>query len=47
MKHQISITIDEEFLLQIRELIRKQRIFRNRSHIVECALFEFMKKKIQ
>ena len=45
MKTRLSISIDEEILTQIRELMRKERIFRNKSHVVECAIYEFLKNK--
>ncbi len=45
MKTRITVSIDEEFIPQIRELMRKERVFRNKSHIIEHAIFEFLKKK--
>ena len=38
MKHRISISIDEELIPQMWELMRRQRIFRNKSHLVEEAI---------
>jgi len=37
MKHKISVSIEEETLLRLREHIRTKK-FRNRSHAVEYAL---------
>ena len=41
MKHKISISIDEETLLKVRESIRKGQ-FRNKSHAFEYAVKEVM-----
>ncbi len=45
MKTRITVSINEDILTQIRELMRNDRVFRNKSHIVECAIFEFLKNK--
>jgi Arc/MetJ-type ribon-helix-helix transcriptional regulator len=37
MKHKISISIDEETLIALREQLR-QKNFRNRSHAIESAI---------
>ena len=37
MKHKISVTVEEDTILRVRELIRTGK-FRNRSHAVEYAL---------
>ena len=37
MKHKISISVDEETLVKIRDILRKGR-FRNRSHAFEYAI---------
>jgi len=37
MKHKISVSIEEETLLKLREQLRSRK-FRNRSHAVEYAL---------
>jgi Arc/MetJ-type ribon-helix-helix transcriptional regulator len=37
MKHRVTITVDEETILRIREGIRSGK-FRNRSHALEYAL---------
>jgi len=47
MKHRISISIDEELILKIRELMRKENIFRNKSHVVEYAIQELIKQKMR
>ena len=45
MKTRITVSVNEDILTQIRELIRNERIFRNKSHVVECAVYEFLKNK--
>jgi len=40
MKHRISITLDEETLLKMKEYIRLSSAFRNQSHFVEIAIKE-------
>ena len=37
MKHQTSITIDEEIMLKVKELLR-DGTFRNQSHVFEFAI---------
>lgn len=37
MKHKISISVDEETILRVREAIR-QKTFRNKSHAFEFAV---------
>jgi Arc/MetJ-type ribon-helix-helix transcriptional regulator len=45
MKTRFTVSVEEELVPQIRELMRKERIFKNKSHIVEYALFEFLKNR--
>ena len=45
MKSRLSISVDEQLISRIYELMRKENIFRNKSHVVEYALQELMKKK--
>jgi Arc/MetJ-type ribon-helix-helix transcriptional regulator len=45
MKARLSISIEEELVSKIFELMRKENIFRNKSHVVEYALQELMKRK--
>lgn len=45
MKSRLSISIDEELISQIQELMRNEHIFRNKSHVVEYALQELMKRR--
>ena len=45
MKTRLSITVDEELVTQMFELMRNENIFRNKSHVVEYALQELMRKK--
>ena len=47
MKHRISITLDEETLLDVFEKLRNSRkdgSFRNKSHLVEYALKKFLQE---
>ena len=41
MKAKISITIDEEKVSKIDEIL-KQGLFRNKSHVLEYALIKFL-----
>lgn len=40
MKHNISITLEEEVLLGMKQAIRLSKDFRNQSHFVELAISE-------
>lgn len=40
MKHRISITLNEETLLKMKEAVRLNSDFRNQSHFVEMAIKE-------
>ncbi len=44
MKHNLSITLEEDIVLKIIEKSRAPK-FRNRSHFVECALREYLEGK--
>lgn len=44
MRNKISITIDEDTLKLVEELI-KSKVFRNRSHFFELAAVNFVKTK--
>ena len=44
MKHKISISVDEDTILKIREGIRKG-LFRNKSHAFEFAINEVLKQR--
>jgi len=44
MKTKMSITIDEEKLAVINEILQKG-LFRNKSHILEYALIKFLEKQ--
>ena len=37
MKHVVSVSLDEETIVKIREILRKST-FRNKSHVVEEAI---------
>lgn len=41
MKQKLNITIDEEKIVKINEIL-KQGLFRNRSHVMEYALIKFL-----
>lgn len=43
MKQKLSVTIDEELVERL-ELKLNNNIFRNRSHLIEVALDEFLRK---
>lgn len=45
MKSRISISIDEKTVSKIQELVRKNTNFRNKSHVVECAVNELMERQ--
>ena len=38
MKHRISITLEEETVLKMKEQVRLKNEFRNQSHFVETAI---------
>jgi len=40
MKHRISITLDEETVLKMKEAVRLSPDYRNQSHYVEVAIKE-------
>ena len=40
MKHRISITLDEETVLKLKEAVRITSAIRNQSHFVEMAIRE-------
>ncbi len=44
MKAKMSITIDEEKVLAINEILQKG-LFRNKSHVLEYALIKFLEKE--
>lgn len=46
MKQKISITIDEEKIKLIEKILEEGR-FRNKSHIIEFSLNEFLKQNMQ
>ena len=39
MKHRLSITVDEDTIVKVRELLRKKE-FRNKSHAFEYSLLK-------
>lgn len=41
MKHKLSITVEEETILQIREKLR-EGLFRNKSHLIEYSVKRFL-----
>ncbi len=42
MKHQITITIEEEVMIEMKEQVR-QGTFRNKSHMFEFAIRKLLK----
>jgi len=47
MKHRISISVDENTLLAIQDILRaksRSGIFRNKSHFVEYAVKKFLEE---
>ena len=44
MRNKISVTIDEETLKKVEEMI-ESKIFRNRSHFFEVAAEKYVKNK--
>jgi len=44
MKTKISITIDEEKLIDL-DAILKEGLFRNKSHLIEYSLNKFLEKQ--
>ena len=45
MKHRISISLDEETVLKMKEKVRISSDFRNQSHFVEIAIKEKLEGK--
>ena len=43
MKHRVSISVDEETIIRVREALRQKR-FRNKSHAFESALNDMLNK---
>ena len=46
MKTRLSITIDEEKIKKVNEILKKG-LFRNKSHILEYALIKFLEGEKQ
>ncbi len=46
MKHIISVSVDEETVNKIREILRNSS-FRNKSHLVEEAVMEFFYTRVK
>jgi Arc/MetJ-type ribon-helix-helix transcriptional regulator len=48
MKHRISITVDEDTILAVQDILRaksRSGIFRNKSHFIEYAVKKFLEEK--
>ncbi len=45
MRQAVSISLKEETVLALREKIRSSNRFRNKSHLVETAIDEFLKNE--
>ena len=43
MKHVVSVSLDEETIVKIREKLRSDKSFRSKSHVVEEALRDFLR----
>ena len=44
MRHQLSITVDEEVLSQLREYMRSGKYI-NKSHMFECAVKKMLENR--
>jgi Arc/MetJ-type ribon-helix-helix transcriptional regulator len=44
MKQKLSITIEEDIVKEIEDKV-KDRLFRNKSHIIEYALYRLLRSK--
>lgn len=45
MKERVTITIDEEMLKRILGILKKKKIYRNRSHLIEIAIEKFVEEE--
>jgi len=45
MKHRISITLEEDVVFKLKEVIRNSSDYRNQSHFVEIAIIEKLDRK--
>jgi len=46
MKTRITVCVDENLDLKLRERLREEVYIRNKSHLVEIALMEFLNKRL-
>ena len=44
MKHRISMTVEEEILLKLKEVVRLNSEYKNQSHFIEHAIKEKLEK---
>ena len=44
MQQTISFSLKEETLLKLKEKLLKSNSYRNKSHLVECAIEEYLKE---
>jgi hypothetical protein len=44
MKNVVSFSLEEETLIKLKEKLRGSNIFRNKSHLVEVAIEEYLKE---
>ena len=42
MKQRISVSIEEDIILRVRDRLRAGREYRNKSHLIEVALDKFL-----
>jgi len=48
MKHVVSVSLDEETICKIREILRDKNLsFRNKSHVVEEAIIKLHKGDLE
>ena len=45
MRHVISVSLKEKTILELREKVRDNDIFRNKSHFIEYAIKKTIEKK--
>ena len=45
MRQTVSFSLKEETMQRLREILRVSNSYRNKSHLVECALEKFLEEK--
>ncbi len=46
MRQTVSFSLKEETMARLREKLRISNSYRNKSHLVECALEKFLEEKM-